>query len=267
MHNNILMVISWDAQCSTMHLPIQQYAKRLKTSTRRLACFGIPRKTSSRESYILQNNSHSHALQMPWACEQYSHCPCHGWHHEDRRNWDYPHSTGFQIWPLLMLFLNSLWNNIFWKNICKDFCSCKSQRNAKFDILHRQKWVPDVSPLQNVKFCVPLTFTAAKVFVNIFSRKYYFTNCLEITLAGAKFWTLCCARLYGNMILPCPIIVCSEALWMPSQLYRHWLWRCVSLWFVYYQYSFMFLIHRFRLQGNVLSTLNNSRLTARSRPP
>jgi len=39
---------------------------------------------------------------------------------------------------------------------------------------------------------MPLTFTAAKVFVNIFSRKYYFTNNLEITLAGAKFWTLCC---------------------------------------------------------------------------
>jgi len=55
--------------------------------------------------------------------------------------------------------------------------------------------VPDVSPLRNVKFRVPLTFTAAKVFVNIFSRKYYFTNNLEITLAGAKFWTLCCVVL------------------------------------------------------------------------
>jgi len=91
-----------------------------------------------------------------------------------------------------MLFLNSMQNNIFWKNLCKDFCSCKSQRNAKFNILHRRKWMPDVSPLQNVKFHVPLTFTAAKVFANIFSRKYYFANCLEITLAGAKFWTLCC---------------------------------------------------------------------------
>jgi len=57
--------------------------------------------------------------------------------------------------------------------------------------------VPDVSPLQNVKFRVPLTFTAAKVFVNIFSRKYYFTNNLEITLAGAKFWTLCCVQHRG----------------------------------------------------------------------
>ena len=93
-----------------------------------------------------------------------------------------------------MLFLNSLWNNIFWKSICKDFCSCKSQRNAKFDILHRPKWVPDVSPSQNIKFCLPLTFTAAKVFVNIFSRKYYFMNYLEITLAEAKFWTPCCAK-------------------------------------------------------------------------
>ena len=104
------------------------------------------------------------------------------------------HSTGFQIWPLPMLFLNSLRNNIFWKNICEGFCSCKSQRNAKFDTLHWRKWVPDVSPLRNVKFRVPLTFTAAKVFVNIFSRKYYFTNNLEITLAGAKFWTLCCEK-------------------------------------------------------------------------
>jgi len=109
---------------------------------------------------------------------------------------NYLHSTGFQIWPLPMLFLNSLRNNIFWKNICKGFCSCKSQRNAKFDILHWQKWVPDVSPLWNVKFRMPLTFTAAKVFVNIFSRKYYFTNNLKITLAGAKFWTLCCANTY-----------------------------------------------------------------------
>ena len=100
------------------------------------------------------------------------------------------HSTGFQIWPLLMLFLNSLQNNIFWKNLCKDFCSYKSRRNTKFDILHRRKWMPDVSPLQNVKFRMPLTFTAAKVFVNIFSRKYYFANCLEIILTGAKFWTL-----------------------------------------------------------------------------
>jgi len=93
-----------------------------------------------------------------------------------------------------MLFLNSLQNNIFWKNPCKHFCSCKSRRNTKFDILHWRKWMPDVSPLRNVKFCMPLTFTAAKVFVNIFSRKYYFANCLEITLAGAKFWTLCCAN-------------------------------------------------------------------------
>ena len=52
--------------------------------------------------------------------------------------------------------------------------------------------MPDVKPLRNVKFRVPLTFTAAKVFVNIFSRKYYFSNNLEITLARAKFWTLCC---------------------------------------------------------------------------
>jgi len=41
---------------------------------------------------------------------------------------------------------------------------------------------------------MPLTFTAAKVFVNIFSRKYYFMNYLEITLTEAKFWTLCCAK-------------------------------------------------------------------------
>jgi len=39
--------------------------------------------------------------------------------------------------------------------------------------------VPDVSPLRNVKFRMPLTFTAAKVFVNIFSRKYYFANNLR----------------------------------------------------------------------------------------
>jgi len=32
----------------------------------------------------------------------------------------------------------------------------------------------------------------AKVFVNIFSTKYYFANYLEIILAGAKFGTLCC---------------------------------------------------------------------------
>jgi len=108
------------------------------------------------------------------------------------------HSTGFQIWPLPMLFLNSLRNNIFWKNICKGFCSCKSQRNAKFDILHWQKWVPDVSPLWNIKFHVSLTFIAAKVFVNILSRKYYFTNNLEITLAGAKFWTLCCVMHFWS---------------------------------------------------------------------
>jgi hypothetical protein len=78
------------------------------------------------------------------------------------------HSTGFQIWHLPMLFLNSLQNNMFWKNIYKDFGSCKSQRNAKFDILQRRKWVPDVSPVRNVKFHNPLTFAAAKVFVNIF---------------------------------------------------------------------------------------------------
>jgi len=106
-----------------------------------------------------------------------------------------PHSTGFQIWFLPMLFLNSLRNNIFWKNICKGFCSCKSQRNVKFDILHWRKWVPDVSPLRNVKFRVPLTLTAAKVFMNIFSIKYYFTNNLEITLAGAKFWTCWICKL------------------------------------------------------------------------
>ena len=123
-----------------------------------------------------------------WSCPEVW---CQIWSMEHMR---WIHSTGFQIWPLPMLFLNSLRNNIFWKNICKGFCSCKSQRNAKFDILHWWKWVPDVSPLQNVKFRVSLTFTAAKVFVNIFSRKYYFTNNLEITLAGAKFWTLCCDR-------------------------------------------------------------------------
>jgi len=60
--------------------------------------------------------------------------------------------------------------------------------------------VPDVSPLRNVKFRVPLTFTAAKVFVNMFSRKYYFTNNLEITLAGAKFWTLCCVPSFGSEV-------------------------------------------------------------------
>ena len=112
------------------------------------------------------------------------------------------HSTGFQIWPLPMLFLNSLW-----KNICKDFCSCKSQRNAKFDILHR---VPDVSPLRNVKFRMLLTFTAAKVFVNIFSEKYYFTNCLKITLAEAKFWPLCCAD--WNQLW----LVRTLELWLPT---------------------------------------------------
>jgi len=58
---------------------------------------------------------------------------------------------------------------------------------VKCDILQWQKWVSDVSSLRNVKFHIPLTFTAAKVVVNILSGKYYFTKYLEITLADAKF--------------------------------------------------------------------------------
>jgi len=70
-----------------------------------------------------------------------------------------------------MLFLNSLRNNILLEKIfTKTFCHRKSQRNAKFEILQRQKWAPDVSPLRNVKFCIPLDFAAAKDFVNIFPQ-------------------------------------------------------------------------------------------------
>jgi len=91
-------------------------------------------------------------------------------------DYSYLPSTGFQIWPLPMLFLNSLR-----KNICKDLCSCKVEE------MWNSIFCTGQSGCLMFHLCEMSNFTCLRL-----SQKYYFTNYLEITLAGAKFWTLCC---------------------------------------------------------------------------
>jgi len=91
-----------------------------------------------------------------------------------------------------MLFLNTLRKNIFWKKYLQRLLELQKSKKCEMWYFATAKEVPDVSPSQNVKFRIPLTFTAAKVVVNILSGKYYFAKYLEITLADAKFWTPCC---------------------------------------------------------------------------
>ena len=79
--------------------------------------------------------------------------------------------------------------------------------------------------LWKIKPCKSSNFAAAKVFLIIFSRKYHFANYLEITLAGAKLWTL----------------------WCVIKIYLHSLDDCILCWIVVLQH----LLYKHRLSGGM----------------
>ena len=76
----------------------------------------------------------------------------------------------------------------------------KIKEIAKFNILQVQKGVMGFfHTCKMLNFAIFFKFCNCQGLFNCFFRKYYFTNYLEITLAKAKFWTLCCVVNDGGM--------------------------------------------------------------------
>ena len=118
--------------------------------------------------------------------------------------WPPSHSTGSKIWPLPMLFLNCLWNNIFWKKYSQRLLQLWKSKAHK--IWHFAEVKHQAPTFASAKYQILhfFDFCSCKSLCKYFFRKYYFTNYLKITLAEANLepCAVSCACA-DNMMIRC----------------------------------------------------------------